>query len=268
MSSKSMKREEIEEHLFDFIEEVLPAELMKQMEVSLYQFPELQAEVSQQRELKKQLSQLQPDIPINLEGDILDYVREREAIQNEATQFENIQVANNNTSFVGWLPTIVVVAAIGLFFILPVSNSTMEVEQAGVISSDSTIEQEKVQEATTQPLEEVNLEGNRMIVVMGETQIQDLQAPSHILFQPTSPLFLHELDGFLQSHYGKWSSTSGKKQPFELNDQYHKIEIVIPNQQTAQFNHFMTKHGYHWSPIATKDRANPQRIAIKLRYQD
>ena len=268
MSSKSMKREEIEEYLFDFIEEELPPELMKQIEISLSQFPELQEEVSQQRELKNQLSDLKPDIPINLEGDILDYVRENEAVQNEANQFERIQVANNNTSFVGWLPTIVVAAAIGLFFILPGSNSTIEVEQAGVISSDATLVQEKVQESTTQPLEEVNLEGNRMIVVMGEKQIQDLQAPSHILFQPTSPLFLHDLDAFLQSHSGKWSSTSGNKQPFELKDQNHKIEIVIPSQQTAQFNHFMTKHGYHWSPIASKDTGNMQIISIKIRYQD
>ena len=55
MSSKSMKREEIEEYLFDFIEEELPPELMKQIEISLSQFPELQAEVSQQRELKKKI---------------------------------------------------------------------------------------------------------------------------------------------------------------------------------------------------------------------
>ena len=51
MSSKSMKREEIEEYLFDFIEEELPPELMKQMK-ALSQFPDLEEEVSQQRAVK------------------------------------------------------------------------------------------------------------------------------------------------------------------------------------------------------------------------
>ena len=44
-----MKREEIEEYLFDFIEEELPPELMKQIESALSQFPDLEEEVSQQR---------------------------------------------------------------------------------------------------------------------------------------------------------------------------------------------------------------------------
>lgn len=263
-----MKREEIEEYLFDFIEEELSPELMKQIENTLSQFPDLEEEVSQQRAVKNQLTNLQPNIPTNLEGDILDYVRKKERIPDEVQALENVQIANNNTAFLGWLPTLVVAAAIGLFFILPAGNSTMEVEQAGVISTDTIIEQATVQEPTTQPLEKVNLEGNRMIVVMGEKQIQELQNPSRIAFQPTSPLFLHELDVFLQSHSGQWSSLSGNSRPFELNEVNHRIEIVLPSQQIAQFNHFMTKHGYHWSPISNKDTAKIQKISIELRYQD
>ena len=111
-----------------------------------------------------------------------------------------------------------------------------------------------------------------MIVVMGEQQIQDLQQKDHEIastrYQPTSSLFLHELDSFLQSHQGQWTSSNESiSQPVELKQPQH-VEITISSQHIHQFNQFMTKHGYHWTALSTSHNSSIQKISLQIEYMD
>ena len=278
-----MTRAQIEEYLFDFIEEELSRDLMNSIEESIVDYPDLQAEVEEQRKIRFKLSSLQPSIPDKLEQDILFYIKENQISEMQRTSIQEIPENNgtleqpaNNNRFISFAPVLLLCAAIVLLFVLPQTESNPVVEQAGMLQKntpENTNAQPSKSGSQTRPLHEVNMEGDRMIVVMQEQDILDLQGniskPSNIRFQATSSLFLYELDRFMEEHQGTWSSASNRSsEPYELTEQTQIIEITIDGTQLSYLNQFLTNYGYQWSPIVASGNRDTLEFYLYIEYQE
>ena len=278
-----MTRAQIEEYLFDFIEEELSRDLMNSIEESIVDYPDLQAEVEEQRKIRFKLSSLQPSIPDKLEQDILFYIKENQISEMQRTSIQEIPENNgtleqpaNNNRFISFAPVLLLCAAIVLLFVLPQTESNPVVEQAGMLQKntpENTNAQPSKSGSQTRPLHEVNMEGDRMIVVMQEQDILDLQGniskPSNIRFQATSSLFLYELDRFMEEHQGTWSSASNRSsEPYELTEQTQIIEITIGRTQLSYLNQFLTNYGYQWSPIVASGNRDTLEFYLYIEYQE
>ena len=283
MRSKPMTRAQIEEHLFDFIEEELSRELMDSIEKSIVDYPDLMTEVEEQRKLRSKLSSLQPSVPDKLEQNILFYIKENQTSENQQISIqaipennEMLEQAANNNRFISFTPILLLCAAVVLFFVLPQTESNPVIDQASMLQKNTpeTIQtQSSTIEMQTRPLHEVNMEGDRMIVVMQEQDILDLQRntskPSHIRFLPTSSLFLYELDRFIEEHQGLWSAHSRRtSEPFELTEQVQNIEITIDASNLSYLNQFLTNYGYQWSPIVPSRNSDTLTIFLSIEYQE
>ena len=60
---------------------------------------------------------------------------------------------------------------------------------------------------------------------------------SSLLYKPSYPSFINDLDSFILNHQGLWKSSFGETaHPYEMPTEKHVIQITLPVRHTTQFN--------------------------------